>query len=41
MNGRFARLDALLGLAERSIALLDRCRPLNVSTEAPRANQNQ
>jgi len=39
MNGRFARLDALLGLAERSIALLDRCRPLNASTEAPRVSE--
>jgi len=39
MNERLARVTALLGLAERSIALIDRCRPSNAASEARRVSQ--
>ncbi len=37
MRRGLSKVDALLGLAERSIALLDRARPLNSESEARRA----
>lgn len=39
MIDRLAKVAALLGLAERSIALIDRCRPLNAAIEARRTRE--
>jgi len=39
MSVRLARVLAILGLAERSIALFDRCRPVNAAAEARRVRQ--
>jgi len=38
-SARLARAAAVLGLAERSIALVDRCRPLNAAAEARRVSE--
>ncbi len=39
MSERLSRVAALLGWAERSIALLDRCRPSNAASEAQRTSE--
>lgn len=39
MSERLDRVAALFGLAERSIALIDRCRPSNAASEARRTSE--
>src|SRR5688572_21586524 len=39
MKGQLARVAALLGWADRSIALIDRCRPSNAASEARRTSE--
>ncbi|HEU5077412.1 MAG TPA: tyrosine/phenylalanine carboxypeptidase domain-containing protein [Polyangiaceae bacterium] len=40
MIDELAKVAALFGLAERSIALIDRCRPLNATSEARRTRES-